>query len=228
MMKYSFKFASYILLLSFTTILPSSNKEHLITQLFDIGVFQFGNFTLKSGKTSSFYIDMRVIISHPQVLMQVVECLHEIISTCDYDCICGVPYSGLIIATGLSLQHQKPMILKRKETKTYGTQKMIEGTYKRGNRCLVIEDVITTGQSILETTTVLENEGLRIHDVIVLIDREESGVANVANKGHHVQALFKISEIAHYLYANKRISQQQFEYMLPKSYEQKIICHHAP
>lgn len=214
-MKHIIKFSLYIFFLSFATnqaLTPA--QEHLIQSLYDSGVFKFGNFTLKSGKTSSFYIDMRTIISYPKILAQVVECMHEILCSCEYERICGVPYSGLVIATAVSLAHQKPMILKRKEAKIYGTQKMIEGVYKPEDRCLVIEDVITTGQSILETTTVLETEGLLINDIIVLIDREEGGIAHVARKGYTIHALLTLREIALYLHIQQLISTQEFENMI--------------
>lgn len=212
MMKYSVKFANYLLLFLFCHTLSYSNsrKEHLIKQLYDIGVITFGNFTLKSGQPSSFYIDMRLIISYPEILQNIIECMNEIINACDYDCICGVPYSGLVIATAVSLAHQKPMILKRKEAKTYGTQKMIEGVYKSGDRCLVIEDVITTGQSILETTKELQNHNLQINDVIVLIARQQSGIETVIRSGHQVHALLTLQEIAEYLYQNHLITDQEY------------------
>lgn len=217
MMKYTYKSISYIFLTLFfalPTYSTNSAKEQLIKELYDIGVFKFGNFTLKSGKTSSFYIDMRVIISYPHILNHVVEYMHNVIGECEYDCICGVPYSGLVIATAVSLAHKKPMILKRKEMKTYGTQKMIEGVYAPGNRCLVIEDVITSGQSILETVQELQNNNLQIDDVVVLIARAHSGVETVTRKGHTVHALLTIQDIAEYLYSQKLITQEQFNSIL--------------
>ncbi|GMU18912.1 MAG: orotate phosphoribosyltransferase [Candidatus Babeliales bacterium] len=216
MIKYSFKFTSYLLFINFMypALAHTNTKNDLIKQLYDIGVFKFGNFTLKSGKSSSFYIDMRKIISHPQIVLHLVECMKKVMDTCDYDCLCGVPYSGLVIATAASITYQKPMILKRKEAKAYGTQKMVEGIYQAGNRCLVIEDVITTGQSIIETTTVLEQEGLYVKDIIILIDREESGVEYVAQKGYQVHALFTVSEIAQHLYNLGLICISEFEQIL--------------
>ena len=214
-MKHSFKFASYALTVCFfiSSFAHSLTKqEQLIQSLYDIGVFKFGNFTLKSGKNSPFYIDMRMIICHPEILEQVADCLDQMITE-EYDYVCGVPYSGLIIATALSLKTRLPLLLKRKEAKDYGTKKMVEGNFLPGDRCLVIEDVITTGQSILETTSVLENEGLIIADVIVLIDRQESGVAHVARKGHNVTAVLTLTEIALYLHTQRLISTQEFENM---------------
>lgn len=211
MMKYLIKFASTVLILVFlcaSTLNPSC-KHTLIDHLFDIGVFKFGTFTLKSGKTSPFYIDLRMLASHPLVLEEVVNAYWNVIDECNYNHICGVPYSGLVIATALCAIHHQPMLVKRKEIKEHGTKKMIEGVFKTGDTCLIIEDIITTGQSILETTSELEQQGLIIKDVVVLIDRQESGIENVAQNNHRAHALLTISEIAHYLYTTNRITREQ-------------------
>jgi uridine monophosphate synthetase len=219
MMKYLVKFARNVLLLSFlfTCPLQSFGPQKFINHLFDIGVFKFGNFTLKSGKPSSFYIDMRVLISHPLVLKEAISGLWEIVDYCDYDHICGVPYSALVIASGLCVTHDQPMLLKRKETKEYGTKKLIEGTYRYGDRCLLIEDIITSGQSILETATQLQEHGLVVNDAVVLIDRQESGIERVKEHGLQVHALFTIGQIAACLYQSKRITYEQAESLCSNS-----------
>lgn len=210
-MKYLIKFASKALLLFVlsTITLNATSKHKLIGHLFDIGVFKFGTFTLKSGKTSPFYIDLRMLASYPLVLEEVTQEFWKIANECDYQHICGVPYSGLVIASALCATHHQPMLIKRKEAKEYGTKKMIEGVFKHSDTCLVIEDIITTGQSILETTQELKSQGLLVKDVVVLIDRQESGIENVMRHNHSVHAIFTLSEIAHYLYATNRITREQ-------------------
>lgn len=147
----------------------------LVTSLYQIGAIQFGQFTLKSGKTSSIYINLRKIISYPALLESIAASMWRATKDCQYDLVCGVPYTALPIATCLSLEHDIPMIMRRKEKKEYGTKQMIEGVYSKGQHCLVIEDVITSGGSIIETADDLENAGLEINDVVVLIDREQGG-----------------------------------------------------
>jgi len=171
-------------------------KAKLITSLYQIGCIQFGEFLLKSGQTSSVYMNLRKIISYPDVLRMVAIAMWDEIRMhgSSFDLVCGVPYTALPIATCLSLEHNVPMIMRRKEKKDYGTKQSIEGEFQPGQTCLVIEDVITTGGSILETTHDLEAAGLTIHDVIALIDREQGGKDNLS-KQYKTHTILTLSEI---------------------------------
>src|SRR5690606_29601697 len=100
------------------------------------------------------------------------------------DLICGVPYTALPIAVCISIQHHIPMVMRRKEKKEYGTKQMVEGVYVKGQRCLIVEDIITTGSSIIETADELVHSGLEITDVIGLIDREQGGKKQLKNRFH--------------------------------------------
>lgn len=169
-------------------------KESLITSLYKIGAIQFGEFKLKSGQISPIYINLRKIISHPDILRTVARAMWDITSHCEFDLVCGVPYTALPIATCLSLDHNIPMVMRRKEKKEYGTKQMIEGEFKSGQSCLIIEDVITTGSSIIETAIELENAGLRVKDLGVLIDREQGGKENLSQK-YNPFTIMTLSEI---------------------------------
>lgn len=166
----------------------------LIESLYKIGAIQFGEFQLKSGQTSSIYLNLRKIISYPDILRTISNAMWEKINTCQFDLVCGVPYTALPIATCLSLDHHIPMIMRRKEKKDYGTKQMIEGIYQAGQVCLIIEDVITTGGSILETTYELEQAGIHVRDLVVLIDREQGGRYELEKK-YRVHSILTLSEI---------------------------------
>lgn len=184
------------------------NKEELIFSLYQIGTLQFGEFTLKSGQSSTVYINLRKIISYPYLLKMVAKAMWEATANCDYDLVCGVPYTALPIATCLSLDHDISMIMSRKEKKDYGTKQMIEGAFAPGQRCLIIEDVITTGGSIIETAEKIEEVGLNVTDVVALIDREQGGVENL-NVKYQTHTILTISEILNTLLSSNQLKPEE-------------------
>jgi orotate phosphoribosyltransferase len=180
----------------------------LALSLYQIGAIQFGEFTLKSGQTSSIYINLRKIISYPAILRAVSDAMWKAVSGSKFDLVCGVPYTALPIATCLSLDHNLPMVMRRKEKKEYGTKQLIEGEFKAGQRCLIIEDVITTGGSIVETAVDLEAAGLVIQDLVVLIDREQGGRQNL-EKNYTVHSILTITEILDTLLNSSVVSETE-------------------
>lgn len=171
--------------------------QSIISELYQINAIQTGEFVLKSGQTSTIYCNLRKIISYPPLLQNIADAMWEKIKATKFDLICGVPYTALPIATAISLKHNLPMVMRRKEKKDYGTKQLIEGVYESGMRCLLIEDTVTTGMSILETAADLEAEGLIITDVVAVIDREQGGREALAKK-YRFHALHTLTEIINY------------------------------
>ncbi|TAF04336.1 MAG: bifunctional orotidine-5'-phosphate decarboxylase/orotate phosphoribosyltransferase, partial [Nostocales cyanobacterium] len=126
-----------------------NNHPHqdLILQLFDIGCIMFGEFVQASGETFPYYIDLRKIISNPQVFNQVLSAYEDILKTLTFDRIAGIPYGSLPTATGLSLRLHCPMIFPRKEVKAHGTRKVIEGNFEPGETIAVVDDILISGKS---------------------------------------------------------------------------------
>lgn len=180
-------------------------KSSLVFSLYQIGAIQFGEFTLKSGQISPVYINLRKIISYPYLLRQIAEAMWMTTRDCQYDLVCGVPYTALPIATCLSLDHAIPMIMRRKEKKDYGTKQIIEGEFTKGQSVLIIEDVITTGSSIIETAEDITKSGLVVNDVIALIDREQGGKANLS-QNYRTHTVFSLSHILEILLHSGKLS----------------------
>ena len=171
------------------------SKKEFFLECYKLGIIKFGRFTLKSGIESPFYVDLRPLASDPKILKHLANYLLEMLPLDNFDLICGVPYAALPMATAMSLESYIPLIIKRKEAKDYGTKKLIEGIYKKGQNCLLVEDVITSGKSLLETIPEIENEGISVSDIVVVLDREQGGKELLEGKGFRVHTLFTISEV---------------------------------
>jgi uridine monophosphate synthetase len=183
-----------------------TSKEQIIQELYKIGAIKFGKFTLKNGTTSPVYIDLRLIISFPALLFSVTELMYEKIREADFSVICGVPYTALPIATCMSLLHNFPMIMRRKEKKDYGTRQMIEGKFQAGQTCLLIEDVVTSGSSVLETADDLETAGLHLNDVVVFIDRGQKSKPYLQKRNYRLHAVLTLTEILQSLQHSNMLS----------------------
>lgn len=166
-----------------------------VLDLYKIGAVKFGEFKLKTGILSPIYIDLRLIVSYPVLLKEVSALMSEKVQIQQFNCICGVPYTALPLATALSLEHHLPMVMRRKEAKEYGTKKIIEGVFEKGQNCLLIEDLITSGSSVFETIAPLEQEGLKVSDIVVLLDREQGGKKRIEEKGYRLHSVLKMHDL---------------------------------
>jgi len=160
----------------------------LITQLCDIDAVKFGNFTLKNGRHTSIFIELDPVISFPHILTALAENLWKLVEDIPADRLCGVPYTAVPIATCLAQAHNIPMLLHRKSSHS------ISGSFNPGQTCLVIEDIVSTGNSLLETITDLQQAGLMVKDIVTFLDREQGGKEMLAEHGYHLHSLFTLSQ----------------------------------
>lgn len=169
-------------------------------ELFQIKAVKFGEFKTKVGLMTPVYFDLRVIVSYPEIMKTLSHLLVDILKDIkNIDILCGVPYTALPIATAVSLETGLPMVMRRKEAKDYGTKKLIEGVFKEGDKCLIVEDVVTSGSSILETVRDLLNEGIKCKDAVVLLNREQGGAKILEKNGIRMHAVLSLTEIIQYL-----------------------------
>ena len=175
-------------------------------------IIKFGDFTLASGKKSSYYIDLRLVASFPHIFRKMIKNLQKLVSEKtgldNFDSIVSVPTGGLIIGSALAIETVKPLIYVRDKPKDYGTTKSIEGKIFSGMKVVLIDDVITTGNSVINGIKQLKDAGLSISDVYVIINRLEG--ANNALKLEEVNLyqLTDVLEITTILFQEKLVSKE--------------------
>ncbi|PAA75900.1 hypothetical protein BOX15_Mlig018512g3, partial [Macrostomum lignano] len=186
--------------------MASDSLSDVVSKLHDIEAVKFGEFKLKSGLISPVYFDLRVIVSHPELMRTISQLIFAACSDLKFDYVCGVPYTALPIATCISVDRGIPMLMRRKETKDYGTKKILEGKFDRGQSCLIIEDVVTSGSSVLETAEILRREGLRVAGVGVLLDREQGAAENLRRAGLPLRCVLRLTQLLRQLETSKSVS----------------------
>ena len=170
-------------------------KQQLAKRLHEIHAIKRGTFKLHSGKESAFYVDLRLVPSHNDVFGLMVHLLSQFTASYPIEVLCGVPLGGVPLASAVAFYSKTSLIMLRKEVKNYGMQRMIEGDYYSGQKCMIIDDVITSGDSLLHAIELLEKEGLQVTDIVVAVDRQEGGREKLEQKGYRVHPLFTIKEL---------------------------------
>ncbi|MFB2918533.1 MULTISPECIES: bifunctional orotidine-5'-phosphate decarboxylase/orotate phosphoribosyltransferase [Aerosakkonema] len=194
--------------------LQSEPHRDLILQLYDIGCIIFGEHKQASGAIFPYYIDLRKIISQPQIFHQVLTAYAKILKDLEFDRIAGIPYGSLPTATGLSLRLERPMVFPRKEVKAHGTQKVIEGNFHPGETVVVVDDILISGKSAIEGAGKLQSVGLKVEDIVVFIDHEKGVKDRLKAQGFRAHSALTITEIAETLYNSGRVDEEQFKILM--------------
>jgi uridine monophosphate synthetase len=196
---------------------PTSNVQSLSSinqlaqDLLDSQCVRFGQFKLKSGIVSPIYLDLRRLVTHPQILRRVAQAYAETLKALKFDRLAGIPYAALPIATAIALEIDRPLIYPRREAKDYGTQAQIEGHYQAGETIVVIDDLATTGGSNIEAIQKLEQAGLKVRDIVVLIDRGQGAGPMLAEAGYQLHAEVTLHDLLPVWLRLGAISPAQFE-----------------
>jgi uridine monophosphate synthetase len=190
-------------------MLPVDQLESLVLTLNDIGAVRIGRFKLHSGLMSPSYIDLRLLASCPNALREAAAAYRDRLKTLTFDRIAATPLAGLPIGTAICLDMNLPLIYPRKTVKGYGTGKQIEGQWEIGQTVVVVDDLITSGDSLLKGITFLKAAGLRVNEAVVLIDREQGGREALEEQGYRLHSLMTIGQLLAIMESRERITSHQ-------------------
>jgi uridine monophosphate synthetase len=182
--------------------------DQIAVGLHDLGAVRFGSFTLKSAKTSPVYIDLRLLVSDPRLMATAARAMAGILEGLQFDRIAAIPYGGLPIGQAAALATGRPLLYPRREIKDYGTKKLIEGAFAAGETVVVLDDLVTTGASKLEAIEPLVAAGLKVTDVVVLVDREQGGKKELSDRGLTLHSIMTVSDLLEALVRHGRITNQ--------------------
>jgi orotate phosphoribosyltransferase len=183
--------------------------KEFATFLHQNGIIKFGDYTLASGKKSSYYVDLRLVPSFPHQYRRMIKHLQEMISEQigfdSIDSVASVPTGGLVIASSLAYELVKPLVYVRSQAKEYGTGKLVEGMVKAGDRIILVDDVATTGGSVINGIKELKKAGAKITDAYVIINRLEGADDNLLEEGVTLHQILDIMQVAKILHEQKLI-----------------------
>lgn len=169
-------------------------KEYLIDLLKENEVFLQGDFTLSSGKKSDYYINMKKAITDPEILSTISKLITGLIADDDIDKVAGPALGAVPIATAVSLESKLPLLMIRKEKKGYGTSKLIEGELNEGDDVIVVEDVSTTGGSLLKAIKAIQENGGNVKRAFVVVDRQEGAIEAFKKEGIVLEPLISVND----------------------------------
>ena len=153
--------------------------ESISLDLHSIGAVKLGDFVLSSGMRSPVYLDLRIVPSHPEVFRKIVSLSVQALKNMDFDIVCGIATGGLPLSSVIAYLMEKPLIYFRRSEKEHGTMKRIEGEVKKGANVIVVDDVATTGGSILEAVKALREQGAVVRRAFVVVDRGQGARKNL-------------------------------------------------
>jgi orotate phosphoribosyltransferase len=188
--------------------------------LYELGGVQFGSFTLgRTAVDSPIYVNPRVVLGQPVLLRRVAEIIASEVQAGQarrrprferFSLVAGVPFGGLQLAIAYALQTDTSLVYVH-PARAGDKNHQIEGKFVEGDHVLLLDDLMTGGGSIQRTIELLEEHNLEVRDAIVLIDREEGGVAKLAQRGHHVTSILTLRQMVTYYYESGLIDKGNYQ-----------------
>jgi uridine monophosphate synthetase len=188
---------------------PLVDKESLITALHDIGVFQFKDYTTKSGELMPVYLDMHLLVNRPALLRRIARMIQSIVGDLSFDRLAAIPMAGLPIGVALSLISDVPLIYPRMQNNGAQPGRYIEGSYRTGETVLLVDDILASGEKMQTALKLLETVRLKTLDIVVVIDREAGGSALLRSRGYHVYPIITLHEALSTLLVLNRIPRER-------------------
>ena len=185
--------------------------KEFATFLYEKKIIRFGDFTLASGKNSTYYIDLRLVPSFPHEYRKMIKGLQNLIAEDigfeNFHSLVSVPTGGLVVAASLATEIVKPLIYVRKQAKEHGTGKSVEGVTCQNMKLLMIEDVVTSGGSIINAIKSIKEEKMIVTDAYAIVDRMEGATQALRDEGVKLHSLLTINDITQVLYDQKLITE---------------------
>jgi orotate phosphoribosyltransferase len=176
--------------------LPDSarmTRNELARRIADVALLR-GEFTLRSGRKSNYYLDKYLFETQPDILRELGKMFAERIPA-DVSRIAGPELGAIALAAAASMASGKPFVIVRNQKKGYGSGKLLEGKIEPGETVLIIEDVLTTGGQVLEAVKSLESAGAKVAGILGVLDRQEGARQNIESAGYKFEALFTTSDL---------------------------------
>ncbi len=176
----------------------------------DVNVVKFGDFMLASGRRSPVYIDLRILPSFPEQFGVVIGEMAKLVKKLGVDVIAGAETAGIPLAAAIAIKAGIPMVYVRKRPKDYGTRSQIEGVLNNGNKAVLIDDLITDGNSKIGFVEGIKRQGGIIEDILVILDREQGGKEMLEKNGLKLHSLIKLRDLLSYMKENNLVTEEKF------------------
>lgn len=192
--------------------MAESSLEELVKDIYRAGAFKIGDFKLTSGGLSPYYVDLRTLVSKPKLFERLVDSYIDKMRAIgkDFDVIAGVETAGIPIATLISYKTGVPMVYARSGERGHGTERLVEGELAAGDRVVVIDDVLTTGGSIMNAVKAISTYGGKVAYALVFLDRLQNGTKRLREAEIAVHSVIKIDDFIRILSRDKLISESNY------------------
>ncbi len=186
-------------------------KAELAKKLYEEGIILFGKFKLASGIESPYYIDLRKALSKPHLLREIIEAYKNVVEKIpEVDVIVGIETGSIPWAAILAYILNKPLAYVRKKPKEHGAMKLIEGEISEGKYAIVVDDVSTTGGSLLRATRILRENSVKTEYAVVFVDREQGAKRNLEKENVKLISIFTVTELLKYIRSLGFISETKY------------------